>query len=65
MVLLNTQQQGYVLLPKLFHQIFILPVYKFIISPLLINLEIPHINYMHHQLTTSGNIMQEDMVENI
>ena len=31
----------------------------------MITLVIPHMNDMHHQLTMSGNIMQENMGNNI
>ena len=41
--------------------IFILTVHQLIMMPLLITLEIPHMNYIYHQLTISGNIMQKKM----
>ena len=65
MLLLNPQQHVNVLLKKLFHQIVILPVHQLIMKPLMITLVIPHMNDMHHQLTMSGNIMQENMGNNI
>ena len=61
MLLLNPHQNANVLLPKLLHKTVILTVHQLIMTPLLITLEIPHMKYMYHKLTTRGKVMQEKM----
>ena len=34
-------------------------------APIMINVSIPHMNYMYHQLKMSEDIMKEDMGKNI
>ena len=62
--LLNQQPHMNVLLPIMLNKLFILSVNQFKQTLLLIILLIPHTKHMYHQLTMSGNIIQENMGKN-
>ena len=64
-LLLNKQLDMNVILKIVLNQIFILPVHKLKTTPLLIILEIPNMKHIYHQLTMSGEIIQENTGKNI
>ena len=64
-LLLNTQPHVNFLLPKILNQLVILSLNQFVMTPLLITLEIPYMNFIYHQFTMSGNITKEKTGKNI